>query len=433
MTFHCSDTAFVPTAPKRLPCSPTALSAVLRERGVAEAASVALRSTAAVIPFKTTPYIINELIDWRRVPDDPIFKMNFPAPGQLPRTDLAVIEQLVLSNADDTTIDAACRHLRYRLLASQTHGDDRGIPLIDGQPAVGVFHNFPHTVFLFPSVMNQCFAHCNYCLRWAKQFHICPDFTYRDPRYPVPYLESSDQVTDIIFSGGDAFNASAEQLRRFVAPLLQIPHLHTLRFSTRALSWQPTRLTEEADADELLRLLDNIVSHQKHVAVMAHLTHPTELSTPVVEKAISRILSTGAVIRGQGPILRHINDSPDILSQLWRREVQLGIVPYYLFLESQTGLIPVYKLSVKRALDAFWKADAKVGGLAKTIRGPVINSSSMKLLIAGSVICNGKEHLLLRCLQSENPSETGHTAIIPANLEFSTHHELMEHFRKAMR
>jgi len=34
------------------------------------------------------------------------------------------------------------------------------------------------------------------------------------------------------------------------------------------------------------------------------------------------------VIRSQGSLLNHINNHPSIRAQLWKTQVQLGIVPY---------------------------------------------------------------------------------------------------------
>ncbi len=33
---------------------------------------------AAVLPFRTSNYVIEELIDWDNVPDDPIYTLMFP-------------------------------------------------------------------------------------------------------------------------------------------------------------------------------------------------------------------------------------------------------------------------------------------------------------------------------------------------------------------
>jgi len=38
---------------------------------------------ANVLPFRTNNYVVDELIDWDRIPDDPIFRLTFPQPGML--------------------------------------------------------------------------------------------------------------------------------------------------------------------------------------------------------------------------------------------------------------------------------------------------------------------------------------------------------------
>ncbi len=42
-----------------------------------------MRVVAHVLPFKSNNYIIEELINWEKVPNDPIFRLNFPQKGML--------------------------------------------------------------------------------------------------------------------------------------------------------------------------------------------------------------------------------------------------------------------------------------------------------------------------------------------------------------
>ena len=70
---------------------------------------------------------------------------------------------------------------------------------------------------------------------------------------------------------------------------------------------------------------------------MAHFNHWRELETNVVREAIRRLRDAGAVIRCQAPLLRHINDSSDVWIRMWEEEVRLGMIPYYMFVERDTG------------------------------------------------------------------------------------------------
>ena len=38
-------------------------------------------AAGTVLPMRANTYVVNELIDWSKVPDDPIFQLVFPQPG----------------------------------------------------------------------------------------------------------------------------------------------------------------------------------------------------------------------------------------------------------------------------------------------------------------------------------------------------------------
>ena len=41
------------------------------------------RVVGSVLPFKTNNYVCEQLIDWDKVPDDPMFQLTFPQEGML--------------------------------------------------------------------------------------------------------------------------------------------------------------------------------------------------------------------------------------------------------------------------------------------------------------------------------------------------------------
>ena len=43
----------------------------------------AMRVVSSVLPFRVNQYVIDELIDWSRAPDDPLFQLTFPQRGML--------------------------------------------------------------------------------------------------------------------------------------------------------------------------------------------------------------------------------------------------------------------------------------------------------------------------------------------------------------
>jgi len=104
----------------------------------------------------------------------------------------------------------------------------------------------------------------------------------------------------------------------------------------------------DKDADDLIRLLETTVERGKHLALMAHYSHPRELETSIAREAIRRIKGTGAVIRCQAPLIRHVNDDADVWADLWTKQVSVGAVPYYMFVERDTGPQNYFNLVIQR-------------------------------------------------------------------------------------
>lgn len=47
-------------------------------RHLPESRRRAMKAISAVLPFRVNSYVVEKLIDWSAVPDDPIYKLVFP-------------------------------------------------------------------------------------------------------------------------------------------------------------------------------------------------------------------------------------------------------------------------------------------------------------------------------------------------------------------
>ena len=170
-------------------------------------------------------------------------------------------------------------------------------------------HKYRETVLYFPQQGQTCHAYCTYCFRWA-QFVGDADlrFAAPGPEQLVAYLHRHPAVTDVLVTGGDPMIMSTERLRSHVEPLLAVDTVRTIRFGTKAVAYWPYRFVSDSDADDLLRLFEQVVAAGRNVAVMAHFSHPRELATEVATRAIARIRATGAVVYCQAPLIRYVND-----------------------------------------------------------------------------------------------------------------------------
>ena len=119
-------------------------------------------------------------------------------------------------------------------------------------------------------------------------------------------------------------------------------------------------------------------------------------------KAVKNIQSTGTIIRSQAPLLKHINDKPEIWSTMWKRQVQLGIIPYYMFVERDTGPKEYFSVSLSDAYEVYQKAIQNVSGLARTVRGPSMSATPGKVCVDGVTTINGEKVFVLKLLQARN-------------------------------
>jgi L-lysine 2,3-aminomutase len=136
---------------------------------------------------------------------------------------------------------------------------------------------------------------------------------------------------------------------------------------------------------------------------MAHYNHWREMATPLAQEAIRRLRATGVVIRTQSPLLNHINNDPDVWARMWREQVRLGLVPYYMFVERDTGARRYFEVPLVRAWEVYRQAIQRVSGLARTVRGPSMSTGPGKVEIQGVSTIRGEKVFVLRFIQARNP------------------------------
>jgi L-lysine 2,3-aminomutase len=395
-------------APRYRALSSRDLDELGRRYGLPAGQLLTMRAVAAVLPFRTNTHVVEELIDWSAVPDDPIFRLTFPQPGMLSAPDLARMTRLVAGEAPAAEIQHAAHEIRMRLNPHPAGQLDLNTPTYQGRRLSGVQHKYPETVLVFPRAGQTCHAYCTYCFRWP-QFVGEPGLRIAtDEAGDVAgYLRAHPGVTNVLLTGGDPLMMSASVLRRQIEPLLDIDSIQSIRIGTKALSFWPHRFVSDPDADQLLRLFADVVAGGRHLALMAHLTHPTELRPEATRTAIRRLRDTGAVIRCQAPLTRGINDEPEAWVRLWTEATRLGAVPYYLFVERDTGPQDFFAVPLARAYQIFRDAYARVSGLSRTVRGPVMSATPGKVCVDGITEIAGEKVFVLHLIQARDPGLVG--------------------------
>ena len=364
----------------------------------------AIQAVSHVLPFRVNNYVADNLIDWDDIPCDPLFQLTFPQEGMLSADDFQRIRDLLDRDAPKDRVTEAVDDIRRRLNPHPAGQMELNVPSIDGERQTGMQHKYRETMLFFPGQGQTCHAYCTYCFRWA-QFVGMDDLKFANSEAASleRYVRSHPEVRDVLFTGGDPMIMRTGVLENYVRPLLEIDSLHTIRIGTKALAWWPYRFVTDTDADALLRLFEDVVASGKHLALMGHYSHPRELAPEIARTAVRRVQSTGATIRSQAPLIRQVNDRPDTWAAMWQKQVDLGIIPYYMFVERDTGPRQYFDVPLFRAFDVFTRAVRQVSGLGRTVRGPSMSCTPGKVVVDGIVDIEGERVFALKFLQGRDP------------------------------
>lgn len=359
-----------------------------------------------VLPFKLNNYVTDQLINWDNFREDPVFILTFPQKDMLRPAHFEEMAKAVKNGARKPELKLIANKIRMELNPHPAGQLAHNVPTLEEVKLTGVQHKYRETMLFFPSQGQTCHAYCTFCFRWP-QFTGMNElkFAMRDTELIVKYLRSRPGITDILFTGGDPLIMRTKILRKYVEALIDagLPNLKTLRFGTKALSYWPNRFVTDEDADELLSLFEKAQKAGIHVAFMAHFNHPNELQTKIVARAIQRIRNTGAVIRTQSPVMRNINDSADAWAEMWQKQVELGCIPYYMFVARDTGAQHYFAVPLERSWRIFRKAYQQVSGIARTVRGPSMSAGLGKVQVLGVSEIAGEKVFVLQFLQGRNP------------------------------
>ena len=397
-------------APRYVARGPAQLHRIAQRYGLAPHLEETVRLLSLVLPFRVSQYVLDELIDWSRVPDDPMFQLVFPQDGMLRDEHVRALAAMApRGRLAGPGLAELVADIRGRLNPHPAEQLSSNVPVgLDGVPLDGIQHKYRETVLYFPSHGQTCHAYCSYCFRWA-QFVGDPDlrFAASGPEQLVGHLRRHPDVSDVLVTGGDPMIMGTDRFVSHVEPILGVESVRTIRIGTKALAYWPQRFVGDRDADALLRFVERVVATGRTVAFMAHVSHPVELEGDVVRRAVERIRAAGAVLYTQAPLMRRVNDDAATWREKWATELSLGMVPYYLFVARDTGAQDYYKVPLTRAAEIYRDAWSGLSGLGRTVRGPVMSATPGKVVVDGTARIGGDDVLSLRLLQARDPSLVG--------------------------
>lgn len=308
--------------------------------------------------FRANDYYMG-LIDWND-PHDPVRQLIVPSRGEL---------------GEWGTLDASEEEKYTRVK--------------------GLEHKYADTALLL--VNDVCGGYCRFCFR-KRLFMEGNDEVVRDISEGLRYIRENKQITNVLLTGGDPLVLSTEKLELIVRQLREIDHVSIIRIGTKMPAFSPARILNDPS---LTRMIKNNSTDTKKIYIMLHFNHPRELTAIAIE-GLNCLLRAGAIMANQTPLIRGINDDPEVLVELFNRMSFVGVPPYYVFQCRPTLGNQSFSVPLEEAYDIFTKAHAKGSGLAKRARF-VMSHTTGKIEVVGKA--DGR--IYFRYHQAADPAENG--------------------------
>lgn len=232
---------------------------------------------------------------------------------------------------------------------TQEISDFSASPLEDEKnaPMTGLIHKYPNRILLIAS--RVCAIHCQYCFR--QNFNYSEHDAGSNWAAIETYIRQHTEINEVILSGGDPLSLSNEKLKSLIHQIESIAHIKTLRIHSRSVVVTPSRLTSE-----LIQMLDKSTLN---VVLVTHINHVNEFSDEFA-KAIQKL--TNVTLLNQSVLLKGVNDSVSVLSDLSQALFDLGILPYYLHLLDKVSGSEHFLVSDKNAVKLHKALSEKLSG-----------------------------------------------------------------------
>lgn len=224
----------------------------------------------------------------------------------------------------------------------------------------------------------------------------------------IEYIRNHPEITNVLLTGGDPLFLSTRRLERIIRELRTIDHVRIIRIGSKIPAYNPFRIINDPTLLEMIRTYSTA---KKRIYVMTQFNHPREV-TPESMKGADLLQRAGALTANQTPLLRGINDDPDVLSDLFRKLSFIGIAPYYVFQCRPTLGNHHFAIPIEESYLLFERAKKNCSGLAKRPHF-VMSHKTGKIAIVGL----DEDYMYLRYHQAAIEEDIGKFMVFRRNPE----------------
>jgi lysine 2,3-aminomutase len=190
----------------------------------------------------------------------------------------------------------------------------------DTIPGTSVVHRYPRRVLFL--VSNSCAALCRFCTRKRMVSQPSGSVHKDEIEASIDYIASNKNIEDVLLSGGDPLTFSDERLDEILGAIrTRAPHVRFLRIGSRMVVQLPTRVTPELCA---------VLEKHRVQMVNIHINHHKEI-TPLLRQRVKMLQKAGVMMGLQSVCLKGVNDSVEVMRELFMQAIEMGVRPYYVY------------------------------------------------------------------------------------------------------
>lgn len=254
----------------------------------------------------------------------------------------------------------SCPAIAREFVPSKNEGQDETStfedPLIEEQhtPVRGLVHKYGNRALVLLTM--NCAAYCRFCTRRRKVSDIEKGLlSDQDIENMVKYVKSRPEIKELLFSGGDPSTVPA-LLKKVLRKFTKLPQIKIIRVASRLPVANPSMVNRK-----LLSALK--VVKKQPLYLMVHFEHPAEI-TPEAIKAVKKLQKVATMLLNQSVFLKGVNDSVEVLYELFSKLVEIGVKPYYLYRCDPVKGAEHFIVDFKREVEIFTQLRKRLSGLA---------------------------------------------------------------------
>ena len=108
----------------------------------------AIKVISSVLPFRVNNYVLEELINWDSVPDDPIFQLTFMQKDMLSENQFGRMADALRSGIQTDELNKTVEEIRLELNPHPAGQMTLNVPRHNGKIVRGVQHKYRETVLM---------------------------------------------------------------------------------------------------------------------------------------------------------------------------------------------------------------------------------------------------------------------------------------------